>query len=206
MGARGRGALAGLAGLCSRRWPSLAASWGRGHCPCQQRRPPVCSGGFGGGDAAALPGERGKSVCQCFFFLIFSLSVCVMVNAAGRRGAEGWGRRGTRFGTGSEGAALLPQPLCRDAAGAAACCAQPGPAPLAPLGPGGIRSSLVSAWCGYEAKEAKVGCSLAIEPRWAKALRSQTPWCFWGRGGMKQRDEIWGWHQSMTLGLVLMLL
>lgn len=50
---------------------------------------------------------------------------------------------------------MLPQPLCCDAAGAAACCAKPGPAPLAPLRPGGISSSLGSAWCLYEAKEAK---------------------------------------------------
>lgn len=36
MGARCRGAVAGLAGVCSCRCPSLAAWWGRGHCTCQQ--------------------------------------------------------------------------------------------------------------------------------------------------------------------------
>lgn len=53
------------------------------------------------------------------------------------------GRKGTRFGTGSGGAAMLQQALCCDAAGGLALLrAQPGPAPRAPLRTGAISRSL----------------------------------------------------------------
>lgn len=65
-----------------------------GHCTCRQPGPLVCSGGFGGGEAAALPRDWGKSVLQCFF-LFYLLSVCVM-------GKCGWWKRRRRIGNDRE--------------------------------------------------------------------------------------------------------